>query len=55
MKCLPTPAEVMDAYSQAASEIGREIGLTVPSVMLRERACEILYHRNSTNEMERIG
>ena len=52
---LPTPAEVLNAMSQAAHEIEDETGLLIPSRALRDRVCDILYRRNSTDQVERIG
>lgn len=49
---LPTPAEVMAAYSQAALELSRELGITIPAIMLRERACTILYGQPAETEQK---
>ena len=51
---IPTPVEVMAAYSEAANELSREMGFTIPACVLRERACEILYHRQPETEKELV-
>ena len=49
---LPTPAEVLNAMSQAVREIEDETGLLIPTRALHERVCDILYRRSNKTETD---